>query len=189
MRKILLSSLLFLPSPTEVPYFSSGPRLPPRFPWLQCHAPQPVCLLPSPSGCLLTSNPSPLTGNDLWSLSLSAQPLPEHLRLQCPGRWYQWFVQLSLSFALFSLAAVFFSVALRYLHLGWSLHQVTSQGWVPFLFSQLPLRSAGPILIPPPLPLFFLLFYPVMWRVSCPFWRFMVFCQHSVDVLCKSFYM
>ena len=40
------------------------------------------------------------------------------------------------------------------------------------------------------LSLFFsLLFYPVMWRVSCPFWRFKVFCHHSVDVLCKSFYI
>ena len=36
---------------------------------------------------------------------------------------------------------------------------------------------------------FFLLFYPVMSRVSCPFWRFKFFCQHSVDVLCESFYM
>ena len=36
---------------------------------------------------------------------------------------------------------------------------------------------------------FFLLFYPVMLRVSCPFRRFNFFCQHSVDVLCESFYM
>ena len=36
---------------------------------------------------------------------------------------------------------------------------------------------------------FFLLFFPVIWRVSCPFWRFNVFFQCSVDVLCKSFYM
>ena len=35
----------------------------------------------------------------------------------------------------------------------------------------------------------FLLFYPVTWRVSCPFWRFNVFCQCSVDVLCESFYV
>ena len=35
------------------------------------------------------------------------------------------------------------------------------------------------------LPLFILLFYPVMRRVSCPFWRFQVFCQCSVDVLCE----
>ena len=26
-----------------------------------------------------------------------------------------------------------------------------------------------------------------MWKVSCPFWRFKVFCQHSVDVLCGFF--
>ena len=42
--------------------------------------------------------------------------------------------------------------------------------------SQLPLRNARPILIPFSLS-FFLLFYPVMWRVSCPFWNFKVFCS------------
>ena len=31
---------------------------------------------------------------------------------------------------------------------------------------------------------FFLLFYPVMSRVSCRFGGFKFFCQHSVDVLC-----
>ena len=36
--------------------------------------------------------------------------------------------------------------------------------------SQLPLGNASPILIPF-LSLFFLLFYPLMSRVSCPFWR------------------
>ena len=36
---------------------------------------------------------------------------------------------------------------------------------------------------------FFLLSYPVMWNVSFLFCRFKVFCQSSVDVLCKSFYM
>ena len=34
-----------------------------------------------------------------------------------------------------------------------------------------------------------LLFYPVTWRVSCPPWRLKVFCQPSVDILCKSLYM
>ena len=32
-------------------------------------------LLLSPSGCLHTASPCPLLGTDLWSLSLSAQPL------------------------------------------------------------------------------------------------------------------
>ena len=64
-----------------------------------------------------------------------------------------------------------------------------SQGAGSFPLSQLPLRKAGPILILFFLFFFFLLFYPVIWWVSCPFARFKVFCQHSVDVLCKSFYM
>ena len=41
--------------------------------------------LPSPSGCLHTANPSALPGTNLWSLSLSAQPRPEHLRQWSPG--------------------------------------------------------------------------------------------------------
>ena len=48
--------------------------------------------------------------------------------------------------------------------------------------SQLLLRDANPIVIP--FPYLFILFYPVMSRVSCPFWMFKFFCQHSVDVLC-----
>ena len=58
-----------------------------------------------------------------------------------------------------------------------------------FSLSQLPLRRAGSVLIPVlSLSLFFLLFYPVMPRVSCPFWKFKVF-QNSVDILYESFYM
>lgn len=41
--------------------------------------------LPSPLGCLHTTNPSLLPKNDLWSLSLSTQTPPEHLKLWCPG--------------------------------------------------------------------------------------------------------
>ena len=41
----------------------------------------------SPSGCRHTATPSPLPGTHLRSLSLSAQPPPEHLRLWFPGRW------------------------------------------------------------------------------------------------------
>ena len=45
--------------------------------------PLPTCgtLLLIPLGCLHTSKPSSVPGIDLWSLSLSAQPLPKHLRL------------------------------------------------------------------------------------------------------------
>ena len=60
-----------------------------------------------------------------------------------------------------------------------------------FSLLQLPLRNANPVLIPflsLSLSLFLLLF-PVMSRVYCPFWRFKFFCQHSVNVMCESFYM
>ena len=66
-----------------------------------------------------------------------------------------------------------------------------SRVWVPFP-SLLPLRNPSPILVPfvsLSLSFFFLFFYPVMSRVSCPFWRFNFFCQHSVDVLGESFFM
>ena len=46
-------------------------------------------LLPSSSGYLHIANLSPLPGTDLWSLSLSAQPPSECLRLWCLGHWYQ----------------------------------------------------------------------------------------------------
>lgn len=36
---------------------------------------------------------------------------------------------------------------------------------------------------------FFLLFYPVLCRVSCLFWRSKVFSQHPIDNLCKSSHM
>ena len=39
----------------------------------------------APSGCLHTTNHSSCPGTDLQILSLSAQPLPEHLMLWCPG--------------------------------------------------------------------------------------------------------
>ena len=58
-----------------------------------------------------------------------------------------------------------------------------------FSLSQLPLRNASLVLIPFLSLPFFLLFSPVISRVSCPFWRFKFFFQGSVDVLCESFYM
>ena len=55
--------------------------------------------------------------------------------------------------------------------------------WLPrvgsFSPSQLPIRNAGPVLIPS-LSFFFLWFYPVLSRVSCPLWRFKSFCQHQL---------
>ena len=53
------------------------------------HSPALSIFLPSPLGCLHTANPSPLPVTDLWSLSFSAQPLPEHLRLWCLGPWFR----------------------------------------------------------------------------------------------------
>ena len=89
--------LLLLPSPTVAPCLScgSGP-----FPWfllLWCSLPQPVVyhspahgtLLLSPSGCLNRASPSLLPRTGLQSLSLSAQPPLEHLRLWCPGWWFR----------------------------------------------------------------------------------------------------
>ena len=51
----------------------------------------PACgaLLPSPLGYLNTTNPSLLPRTDLQSLSLSAQPLPKHLKLWCLGQWFR----------------------------------------------------------------------------------------------------
>lgn len=53
------------------------------------HSPALSILLPSPLGCLHTANPSPLPVTDLWSLSFSAQPPPEHLRLWCLCQWFR----------------------------------------------------------------------------------------------------
>ena len=79
--------------------------------------------IPSPSGCLHTVKSSPLPRTDLWSLSLSTQPLPEHLRLWCFGIIVLMICAASLCSALLSPAAVLFSEDLRSLHLGCSSHQ------------------------------------------------------------------
>ena len=65
-------------------------------------------LLRSPSCC-----PQSSPGTDLQSLSLSAQPPPEHLRLWCLGQWFRWSVWLSLCFAVLGPAAAFFLENLR----------------------------------------------------------------------------
>ena len=57
-----------------------------------------------------------------------------------------------------------------------SISEMASQDVGSFSFSQHPLRNASPVLIHFLSLSFFLLFYPVMWRVSCPFWRFKFFC-------------
>ena len=89
--------LLLSPFPTMVPCLSCGSGPSPKFPlpWLSTTQPLAYCspapgaLLLSPLGCLHTANPSPLLGNDLWSLSPSAQPPPEFLRLWCLCQWFR----------------------------------------------------------------------------------------------------
>ena len=115
-----------LPSLTMVPCLSCGSGPSPRFP-LPWHSPtqpmayqSPACgaLLLSPSCCPHIAIPSPLPGTDLWSLSLSSQPPPEHLRLWCPGQCFRLCVQFLFCFAVLSPAAVLFLETLRSLQLG-----------------------------------------------------------------------
>ena len=174
------------------PCFSCRPSPPPGFPQL-CSTPQSAahCSL-APSGCLHTANPSPLPGTDLWSLSLSAQPPPEHLRLWCPGAVVQMIcVALSLLRPPQSTCCAFLCSCEDPLS-----RPISLSGGFPgcgFLsFFTAPSQecwSHSDSFFPLSPCLFFLLFYQVMWRVSCPFWRFQVFCQGSVDVLCESFYV
>ena len=88
-----------LPFPTMVPCLSCGSRPSSRFPlpWLSTpqllvyYSPPPPhsTPLPSPLGCLHTINHSLLPGTGLWSLNLSAQPPPKHLRLWCLCQWFR----------------------------------------------------------------------------------------------------
>lgn len=171
-----------LPSPTMALCLSCGSGPSPRFCLLWHSPPQPV------AHCSLAPHaiPSSLSGTDLQSLSLSTHPPPQHLRLWCPDWWFR-SVWLSLSFAVHSLAAAFFLGTLKSCQLSRSfVSQVAS------------LQEVGSFTVPSQecqshsdsfSLSCFLLFYPVMSRVSCPFWRLKLFCQHSVDVLCKQFYM
>ena len=175
------------------PCFSGIPMPPPKLAWLWCTIPQLLAYhSPVPSDYFHTGNPSPLPGTDLWILSLSTQPLPKCLSLWCLGLWYCWSAQLSLCFALLSPAVDLSSETLRLpLHFGWSPCQLCGllRCWF-FPLSKLPLRNAGLILIPffPSSLSLFLLYYPIMWKVSCHYWRSEVFCQCSVDVLFEFFY-
>lgn len=94
------------------------------------------------------ATPSSLPGTDLWCLSLSAQPPPEHLRPWCRGRCFRGSVRLSLCFAALSPAAAFFSVTLRSHRLSGSFVRRLPQEVGSFSPSWLPLRNAGPVLIP-----------------------------------------
>ena len=127
-----------------------------------------------------------------WSLSLSTQ---SPLRMWCPRQWYWRSLRLSLYFALLSPAARLFSEALRFpLPPGWSA-QLGGLPGCRFLssftlpFQECSFYSNSFSLSLSSLSCFFLLFYPVMQRVSCPFWRPKIFCQCSVDVPCEWFYI
>ena len=63
----------------------------------------------TPLPSLHVANPSPLPRIDLWSLSLSAQPIPNSQRLCSPGWWCWPSGRLSLCCALLIPAAVLFS--------------------------------------------------------------------------------
>ena len=90
-------------------------------------------LLLASFGCLHTANLSLLPRTGLWILHLRAQPLPEYLRLWCPGWWYGWSLQLSLCYAFLCLAAALFFEALMVSSPSWSLHQLGGLSGCGFL--------------------------------------------------------
>lgn len=164
------------PSPSPPPALPNNGTL--LLCWAQASSHTPLAMAHHswvPSGCFHRTSLSPLPRTDLRSPSLSTQSPLECLRLGCTGWWYRSTVSvwvLCFSQRLWGSPA----------HPSWSPLQ--SVGLL-----QVPLKSAGSIPIPFFLSLFFLWFYPVMWRISCPFWKSEVFCQHSADGLWDSFYM
>ena len=134
----------------------------------------PACgtLLPRLLCCLHTTNPSPLPGTDIRSINLSPQPPPATRTSQsvvsAPG------FQMSCA-----SAAALFLESWRSLQLCCSFQWLGgfSGCGLPFSFTA-PSRECLSCPDSFSLPLFFLLFYPVMSRVSCAFWRFKFFCQH-----------
>ena len=146
--------------------------------------------LPSHSVCLHRASPSSLPRIDLWSLSLRAQPLPEHLRI-----WYSWLVVQVVCLVLTLICpphsscctclqsfevplALLISLLIRWLH----------SMWVSFL-----LNSSFSVVIVQSRFLLSLFFSPFVLpsyvQVSCPFLRFKFFFWHSLGVLCELFYM
>lgn len=108
-------------------------------------------------------NPSPRPATDLQSLSLGAQPLPSVSGRGVLGGGSSgpcsWLSALPSSLQRLNSSLRLCSPSI-------SADHPISQG-VPLLFHSSPLRRASPV--PTPFPLFLLLFYPVRWRVSCPF--------------------
>ena len=131
----------------------------------------------------------------LWFVSgawVSApHPCPSVSGRGVQGWWYTWSVWLSLFFAFLSPAAVLFSMTLRSLHLGWSPHRLggfPESGFLPSFIA--PSESSSPVLISLlSLCLFSPHVLPSYAEVFLSFLRFKVFCEHSVDILYKLFYM
>ena len=181
---------LLLPPPTMAPCFSCRPRPPPMlFPLLWHFIPQPLRL--SPHNYLILSL-------ELTSEAWVSAPSPCLCFSLAAFRifWGVWgrgiicLWGLSFCFVLLSPAAALFSETLRILpHPGWSPCQLGGLPGCGFLFlfhssSQMCWSHPDSIFFPSSLSLFFfLLFYPVMWRISCSFLKFKVFFHCSVDVL------
>ena len=190
--------LLLLSSLTMAPCYYCRPSSPYGFPWLWCSNPKPMvhCLLPPEA---VSTQPTPYSP---WNWPL--EPKSEHpasaqasqtmvllgamvpmacsvlsllcppLSICCPLLWdFEIFLSQLMSQLVRCLPRVW---VLFFFHS--FLSGVLFLSWFLFILFSLSL-----ILPPPPL------FYPAMYRISWPFWRVKVFCQHSVDVLCKSFYM
>ena len=171
------------------PCFSCGPRPPPRFPqlWHSVLWPTEHCsLVPQAVSSTLVLSPELTSWASVSAprpcLSISGLVSRVVVRMVCAA--------LTLLGPPHSSCCAFlcdsevplswlFSPLVRWLLGVWapflvnsSLSEVLVRFW--FLFS---------------LSFFPLLFYPVKWRVLFHFWRFKFFCQHSVDVLFKLFYM
>ena len=133
------------------------------------HSPVRGAVLPSPSGWLHTANPSPLPRTGFCSLSLSTQFLPECLRLWCPRA-----AGVALLCRPQSSCSTFF----------WGF-EVPSQSQLISLCAWWPpkCRFSFPFTVPSQecwshpdsfflsSLSFFLWFYPVIWKASCPLWR------------------
>ena len=176
-------------SPTMATCFSCGPRLPPGFPQLWNSAPQPMAHH-SLATQAVSTQPTLVFSLELTSRAWISAPNP-CLNISGHGFWGSGADDLCCSHSAlpFSIQLMCFSWRLGSPSVSADLliNKVLPRVWVPFLVHS----SLSGVLVPSwllfSLSLFFLLFYPVMWRVSCPFSRFKFFCQCLVafcEMLC-----
>ena len=138
-------------------------------------------MLPSPLGCLHTANPSPLPGSKLQSLGVGAQPLREHLTL-VSGRVVQMICAALTPLFRSQTSCCAFLGIWRSLCLG------DSPGYgLPFSFTA-PSQERQSCPDSPSLFHLFSCFTQLCQEILAVFWSFK-FCQHSVAILCKSFYV